>query len=283
MRDEVRDYYGKTLQSSADLKSNACCTATPPPPAIAAALADIHPDVSARYYGCGLVAPDAVEGRRILDLGCGTGRDVFLLARLAGETGEVVGVDMTDEQLAVAREHEAWHAERYGYAGPNTRFLKGYIEELDALGLELASFDVVVSNCVINLATDKLAVFRGAAGLLKPGGVMHFADVYADREIPAELRTDPVLYGECLSGALAWDEFLRIAREAGFLTPRLVEHRPLEVNEPKLAKKLGDIRFVSATVELRRAETDAACCGPSCCEGAAPDPFAQTAGAAACC
>lgn len=282
MREAVQDYYGKVLKTSADLKSNACCTTTPPPPRVAEALVDIHPDVSTRYYGCGLVAPDDIVGARILDLGCGTGRDVFLLARLVGPAGEVVGVDMTDEQLDFARRHESWHAERYGYRTPNTRFLKGYIEELEALDLAPESFDVVVSNCVINLSTDKPAVFRGVARLLKPGGAMHFADVYADRPVPAELQADPVLYGECLSGALAWEDFLAISRDAAFLPPRLVEHRPFEVNAPELAAKLGDLRFISATVELRKGGMADSCCGPSCCADEAPDPFARPATSSCC-
>ena len=251
MRETVRDYYGGVLESNADLKSDACVEISAPSPQVAAALANIHPEVSAKYYGCGLVAPELVRGARVLDLGCGTGRDAFLLAQLVGETGEVVGVDMTDEQLDVARRHDAWHAERFGYGRSNTRFLKGYIEELGALDLEPHSFDLVVSNCVINLSIDKPAVFKGVRGLLKPDGVMHFADVYAERPVPEALRTDPILYGECLAGALAWDEFLQIAEEAGFAAPALVDHRPLEVADAELLAKLDGLRFVSATAALR--------------------------------
>ena len=253
MREQVRDYYGDVLQSSGDLKSDACCEISAPEPHIRDALKNIHPDVASQYYGCGLIAPDGLTGKRILDLGCGTGRDVFLLAQLVGEDGEVVGVDMTDKQLQVALEHEQWHAERFGYAKPNTRFLKGYIEELDQLDLEPASFDLIISNCVINLSTDKPAVFAGVRHLLKPDGVMHFADVYAEREVPAELRTDPILYGECLAGALAWSDFLAIARKSGFDAPELVDHRPLAITDEALIAKLDGLKFVSATVELRPA------------------------------
>lgn len=251
MRDSVRDYYGGVLETNADLKSDACCEISAPSADVAAALANIHPEVSEKYYGCGLVAPEDIRGARVLDLGCGTGRDAFLLAQLVGESGEVVGVDMTDEQLAVAEVHTKWHAERFGYARPNTRFIKGYIEELDALGLQPESFDLVVSNCVINLSIDKPAVFSGVQRLLKPGGVMHFADVYAESPVPEALRTDPILYGECLAGALSWDDFLAISEQAGFATPELIDHRPLAVTDPELLAKLDGLRFVSATVELR--------------------------------
>lgn len=253
MREQVRDYYGDVLQSSGDLKSDACCEISAPDPHIRDALTNIHPEVANKYYGCGLIAPEGITGKRVLDLGCGTGRDVFLLAQLVGETGEVVGVDMTDNQLSVALEHEAWHAGRFGYAKPNTRFLKGYIEALDQLDLEPGSFDLIISNCVINLSTDKPAVFAGVRHLLKPDGVMHFADVYAERAVPKDLRTDPVLYGECLAGALAWSDFLAIAEDTGFDAPELVDHRPLAITDQALLEKLDGLKFVSATVALRPA------------------------------
>jgi SAM-dependent methyltransferase len=278
MRDQVRDYYGDVLQSSGDLKSDACCEISTPEPHIRDALKNIHPEVASKYYGCGLIAPEGLAGKRILDLGCGTGRDVYLLAQLVGETGEVVGVDMTDNQLKVALEHEAWHAERFGYAKPNTRFLKGYIEELDTLDLEPASFDLVISNCVINLSTDKPAVFAGVRHLLKPDGVMHFADVYAERDVPAELRTDPILYGECLAGALSWSNFLAISEDSGFDVPELVDHRPLAITDEALIEKLDGLKFVSATVELRPAGASSACCKTTGNPFELPSPHAPSSG-----
>ena len=182
----VRNYYGQVLSSSADLKTSACCTPDDMPPAARRALANVHEDILARYYGCGLVMPDALEGARILDLGCGAGRDVYLLAQLVGPQGHVTGVDATPEQLAVARRHERGQAERFGFATPNTSFLDGEIEKLDRLDLTPASFDIVVSNCEINLAHDKKAVLEGARRLLKPGGELYFADIYADRRLAPE-------------------------------------------------------------------------------------------------
>lgn len=252
MREQVREYYGEVLQSSADLKTSACCTDTNMPASVKAILAEIHPEVASRYYGCGLVLPEALDGAEVLDLGCGAGRDCFVLARLVGEEGRVVGVDMTPQQLDVARRHAAFHAERFGYATPNTEFLAGDIEALDELGLAAGRFDVIVSNCVINLVPDKARVLAEAWRLLRPGGEFYFADIYADRRIPAALREDPVLYGECLSGALYWNDFLALARDAGFADPRLVEDRPVSVDDPALAARVGDIRFFSATWRLFR-------------------------------
>ena len=246
----VQDYYGRVLETSADLRTSACCTPTAPPPGLAAALANVHDEVKSKYYGCGFVAPEALEGARVLDLGSGSGQDAYVLAQLVGPKGRVVGVDMTPEQLEVARRHVDWHTKRFGYCCANVSFVEGYIEELDALGLEPASFDVVISNCVINLSPDKGAVLAGVKKLLKPGGEMYFADVYADRRLSEAVRTDPVLLGECLGGALYWGDFLDIARETGFGDARLVTARPLTVDDPALRAKCGTARFCSATYRL---------------------------------
>mmetsp|Transcript_13525 Transcript_13525/g.17807 ORF Transcript_13525/g.17807 Transcript_13525/m.17807 type:complete len:392 (-) Transcript_13525:207-1382(-) len=246
----VQDYYGKQLSQTSDLKTNACCTADAMPERLRAAAKLVHPEVLSKYYGCGLVVPELLEGCKVLDLGCGAGRDCYLISYMVGEKGKVVGVDMTDEQLAVAQSHREYHAEKFGHTQPNTDFKKGYIEKLGELGLEPNSFDVIVSNCVINLSPDKDAVLKGAYDLLKPGGELYFSDVYADRRIPEELVNDPVLYGECLSGALYWNDFLRAARRAGFNDPRLVEDNPITIENAEIEKKCGHIGFYSATYRL---------------------------------
>ena len=248
--DTVREYYGKTLQTSADLKTNACCTPGDMPTELKAILSKVHDEVLAKYYGCGLTAPHALRGARILDLGSGSGRDVYALSAMVGPEGSVVGVDMTPAQLDVARRHREYHADAFGYSEPNTEFHEGLIEELDKLPLEPGSFDIIVSNCVLNLAMDKDAVLRGAYRLLKPGGERYFSDVYADRRIPADLRDNEVLYGECLSGALYWNDFENKAKAAGFLDPRLVEDRPLEIENAAIEETVGRIAFSSATYRL---------------------------------
>lgn len=256
----VQRYYGETLQSSADLRTDACTTASAPSAHVRAALAAVHDEVTRRYYGCGLAIPTALDGLRVLDLGCGAGRDVFALAKLVGPEGEVVGVDMTKAQLDVARRHETWHAEQFGYDAPNTRFIQGELEHLDRLDLEPDSFDLIVSNCVINLCADKPAVFRAAHRLLREGGELYFSDVYADRRIPAPLVADPVLYGECLSGALYWTDFHRITAAAGFADPRVVDHRRLGILDAELAARVEPIRFASVTTRLfKLAGLESAC------------------------
>lgn len=247
---DVQEYYGETLEKSEDLKTNACCTAVAPPPHIKAALANIHDEVMAKYYGCGLTIPDQVEGLRILDLGCGSGRDVYLAAQLVGPSGHVVGLDMTASQLDVARRHIDYHTQQFGYAEPNVSFVSGNIDRLEACGLELGSFDLIVSNCVINLVDNKAKVLADAYRLLKQGGEMYFSDVYCDRRVPSHLQEDKVLWGECLSGALYWNDFLRTAKSAGFTDPRVVSAAPITIENEALEAKVGDLSFYSVTYRL---------------------------------
>ena len=245
-----RDYYGKVLTGSGDLKTDACCTLEAPPPAVMAALGNVHEEVRARYYGCGFVAPQAIEGCHVLDLGSGSGQDAYVLAQMVGEGGSVTGVDATPEQLEVANRHLEWHRERFGYARSNVSFIEGDIEQLASLGLPEGHFDIIVSNCVINLLADKQAVFEAACKLLKRGGELYFSDVYADRRVPAHLLDDPVLHGECLAGALYWFDFIDQAKRAGFRDPRLVTSRPLGIDNAEIAAKLDGIAFHSATARL---------------------------------
>ncbi|MDX1572231.1 MAG: methyltransferase domain-containing protein [Xanthomonadales bacterium] len=250
MREDVKEYYGRILTGSVDLQTNACCTDDDLPSHLKPLLARLHPEILSRYYGCGLIAPELLDGARVLDLGCGSGRDCYVLAQLVGESGEVVGVDMTEAQLAVARQQLEFHRDAFGFSRSNVRFLEGYIEALDELELEPGSFDVIVSNCVINLSPDKEAVLSQAYRLLKSGGEMYFSDVYADRRVPAALQKDQALYGECLAGALYWNDFLALAGNAGFVDPRLVADRPISIDAPEMAEKLAGIRFFSATYRL---------------------------------
>lgn len=260
MREQVQEYYGQTLQQSSDLQTNACCTGAEPPQYLKTILASLHDEVMAKYYGCGLILPEALEGLTILDLGCGAGRDVYILSKLVGEKGRVIGVDMTPEQLAVADQHREYHRDQFGYDKSNVEFILGTLENLADLGIAPKSVDVIVSNCVINLCDDKPAVLKAAYDLLKPGGEIYFSDVYADRRMPKSLKQDSVLWGECLSGALYWNDFLNVAKSCGFLDPRLVESSPITVENEALQQQLGNIRCYSATYRLfKLPELEPAC------------------------
>lgn len=257
--DDVRHYYGDVLQSTRDLKTGACCPVEAMPPAVRILLKDVHPEVTERFYGCGSPLPPALEGKTVLDLGCGTGRDVYLLSRLVGESGRVIGIDMTPEQLLVANRHRAWHAERYGYAQSNVKFVEGYIEQLAACGIHDASIDVVVSNCVLNLSPEKVKVFAEILRVLKPGGELYFSDVFADRRIPDGLRTDPVLLGECLSGALYVEDFRRMLDRLGCADARCVSQSPIPLLDPEIEARIGMVGFRSMTMRAFRLRLEDRC------------------------
>ncbi|HXH60567.1 MAG TPA: arsenite methyltransferase, partial [Fimbriimonadaceae bacterium] len=146
-------------------------------------------------------------GETVLDLGSGGGIDVLLSARRVGPTGFAYGLDMTDEMLAVAEKN------RKEAGAENVKFLKGNIEEIP---LEDESVDVVISNCVINLASDKGAVLREAFRVLKPGGRFAVSDIVVDGELPEAVLNDMAAYVGCISGALSKTEYVRLLEEAGF-------------------------------------------------------------------
>jgi ubiquinone/menaquinone biosynthesis C-methylase UbiE len=196
----VKEYYGKVLKKSEDLKTNACCVPEGPPAHIAEALELIHDEIKDKYYGCGSPIPMSLEGLNILDLGCGTGRDCYMMSRLVGEDGFVTGIDMTENQLAIAKKYVSEQTAAFGYIQPNVNFIFDYIENLQD-HFEKESLDIVTSNCVINLTEDKEAVFQQVYDVLKFGGEMYFSDIYADRRVPEQISGDPVLHGECLGGA----------------------------------------------------------------------------------
>ena len=255
--DVVREYYGQVLKSTDDLKTSACCADESPPEHIRALLGNVHDDVQARFYGCGSPLPLALEGCTVLDLGCGSGRDVYLLSQLVGPSGRVIGIDMTDELLSVAETYKSWHMERFGFAEANVSFLHGYIEEL--AGIEDASVDVIVSNCVINLSPDKAAVFKQVMRVLKPGGEIYFSDVFAGRRVPDALQVDPVLLGECLSGALYTEDFRRILRAEGVLDYREIVSRRLSIDDPVIEVKIGMIDFYSKTIRAFKVPLEDIC------------------------
>ena len=247
VRDDVRDYYGETLKSSADLRTSACCSTSAMPQYLRETAALLHPQVTERFYGCGSPIPPALAGTTVLDLGCGTGRDVYLLSRLVGEQGHVIGVDMTATQLEVAERHLDYHAEVFGHARSNVEFLAGDLANLDGLGIADDSVDVVISNCVLNLVPDKPRAFAQILRVLKPGGELYFSDVFADRRLPAEMMRDPVLLGECLAGALYVEDFRRLLAELGVADVRMCARNPIELTDPAVEQRIGFARFESIT------------------------------------
>jgi arsenite methyltransferase len=225
-------------------------------------------DAVAASLGCGnptaLLALEA--GQTVLDLGSGGGIDVLLSARRVGPTGKAYGLDMTDEMLALARENQR------KAGATNVEFLKGTIE---AIPLPDDSVDVIISNCVINLSSDKDAVLREAFRVLKPGGRFAVSDVVVRGEVPAEIRRSMELWVGCIAGALEETEYASKLRSAGFTDVEVEPWRIYKIDDARtfltesgvdvdrMAPQVED-RFASAFVRARKPEA-ARCCGPRCC------------------
>ena len=247
--DEVREYYGRTLGGSDDLHTDAPhCEAVPPPRYVLEVMPLIADEIIARFYGCGSPIPPALEGATVLDLGCGSGRDVYVLSKLVGETGRVIGVDMTPEQLEVAQKYQQEQAQRFGYSESNVEFRLGYIEDLAGCGIEDESIDLVVSNCVVNLSPFKDLVMSEVYRVLKPGGELYFSDVYASRRLPEELRNDPVVHGECLGGATYAEDFRRLMQRAGWPHFVWTVDDPMHVGDLAIEARVGFTSFRSRTI-----------------------------------
>jgi arsenite methyltransferase len=203
IHESVRDYYAKQARSQ-----GSCCGGGNDlyPAGLLTTLPD---DVTTFSLGCGNPITEAAlrPGETLLDLGSGGGLDCFLAAKQVGDTGRVIGVDMTPEMLERARQA----ASRLGIQ--NVEFRTGYLENLP---VEPASVDVVISNCVINLSPDKPQVFREIFRVLKPGGRVAVSDIVTHGPLPEELRTDMEAWGACVAGALDVNEYITGLTGAGF-------------------------------------------------------------------
>ena len=216
--------------------------------------------------GCGnptaraQLSPDEV----VLDLGSGGGIDVLLSARRVGPNGKAYGLDMTDEMLALARENQS----RAGVQ--NAEFLKGEIENIP---LPDNSVDVIISNCVVNLSTDKDRVLREAFRVLKPGGRLAISDVVVRGDVPDAIRKSVELWLGCIAGALHDHEYATKMATAGFERISIEPARVYDMNDARqfLAGQGLDVEAIAPQVAGKfmsafiRAEKPKACCGPACC------------------
>ncbi len=215
IHETVRDHYAAAAIRAGE---GACCSTSEEigPELYSALERDELPEAAVlASLGCGnpIAVAELHEGERVLDLGSGGGIDVLLSAKRVGPTGRAFGLDMTDEMLALAQRNAA------EAGATNVEFLRGHIESIP---LPAASIDVVISNCVINLAADKPAVFREIARVLRPGGRMGVTDIVADDRLTAEERAERGSYAGCIAGALSFSEF-RAGLEAAGLDGR-VDH-----------------------------------------------------------
>ena len=245
LREYLRSYYGKTLRSTADLSQKACCTLDTSE-RYREVFQHIPSEVTDRHYGCGCPIPeDDLTGLTVLDLGSGAGVDAFVMSHQVGPSGFVHGIDMTDEQLEVARKHAPEVARNFGFPEPNTLFHKDFIET--ASSIPDNSIDLVISDCVLNLSPRKDLVFQTIRRVLKEGGEFYVADIAADRRVPESIRTDPKLVAECLGGALYEHDWFDLMKEHGFSDPRTVSRRTVQTEA-----KGEPVTFYSMTVRAQK-------------------------------
>ena len=249
----VKEYYSEiTNKKGGELASSVCsCASHCIPDHIKSIAAELPDEIVARYYGCGSPIPDQIEGCVVLDLGCGTGRDVYVISKLVGKNGRVIGIDMNDDQLAIAEKYKTEMSQKWGYS--NVEFRKGYIEDLKSAGIEDKTIDVVISNCVINLSPDKHSVFSEIWRVLKDNGVLYFSDIFSDRHVPSEINTHPLLLGECLGGAMSHDEFDKLIKDIGWKDYTVVSSHEAPIHNKEIEDLVGDIQYTSDTVRAEKA------------------------------
>ena len=254
IREEVKKYYSEvTGEKEGQMETNICsCALDNMPEHLQVIREQIPHEIITRFYGCGSPIPPALDGCTVLDLGFGTGLDVYMVSKLVGEKGKVIGLDMNDDQLTVAKAHQDEMAEKFGYNKSNVTFVKGYIEDLKSAGIEDESVDVVISNCVINLSPYKEAVFSEIYRVLKKGGELYFSDIFADRRMPKELEDHPVLRGECIGGALYVEDFRRLMRKVGWEDFRYMSSSKAAVDNPEIEKLTGNTGFTSRTIRAMK-------------------------------
>jgi arsenite methyltransferase len=278
IRDAVKEKYGNAALRAASGGSS-CCGAAPATNCCDPITSNLYDSAQSGQVpaaamlaslGCG--NPTALAklnaGETVLDLGSGGGIDVLLSARRVGPTGKAYGLDMTDEMLALANENK----KKAGV--DNVEFLKGEIERIP---LPDNSVDVVISNCVINLSSDKDAVLREAFRVLKPGGRFAVSDVVTRGEMLPEIRKSVLLWVGCIAGALEENDYLRKLKKAGFAEAEVEPTRIYRVadareflsgqgfNVDAIAAQVNG-KFFSAFIRATKpASENKACCGPACC------------------
>ena len=171
---------------------------------------------------------------------------MFLASKLVGPNGKVIGVDMNEDQLGIAEKCHGEMAGKWGY--DNVELKQGFIEALDEIGIEDNSIDVVISNCVINLSPDKEAVFSEIWRVLKIGGELYFSDIFADRRVPDDINSNPLLVGECLGGAMYIEDFRRLMTKCGWQDFRYMSSSAATIDNEEIEALIGNIGYTSRTI-----------------------------------
>ena len=240
-RQAVQEFYSRAAEEP---QAELCC----PVSYDRADISHIPQDVIDRFYGCGspVTLAAAGPGETVVDLGSGGGIDCFIAAKKVGPGGQVIGVDMTEEMLEVATRNKKPVAGNLGY--DVVEFRRGYLEQIP---VESKTVDLITSNCVINLSPDKKKVFREMWRVLKDHGRIVVSDIVSEEQVPAHLRVNRMLWGECISGALTEEEFLAYLEQSGFYG--------LQVLRKTYWKEVEGYRFYSVTVRGYKFEKTSGC------------------------
>jgi len=227
LKEVIKDRYGKIARGEVKFCCPTCGpTVTDQCLAVGYTAEDLQlvPELAVLGVGCGnpTALADLTEGETVLDLGAGAGIDVFLAAKKVGKHGRVIGVDMTEDMVAKGRQL----AQEHGFG--NVEFRQGDIEHLP---VDSATVDVIISNCVINLTTDKLVSFKEIHRVLRPGGRILIADLVTAGELPPDVRASAAAWADCLAGAMAKEAYLETIRRAGFANVAVVSESPYEAPE----------------------------------------------------
>ena len=239
IKEKVKDRYGNFAKQGSSCCGSCNTSADDMSKMVGYSDKDIESVPKGANLGLGCGNPVALAslkvGETVLDLGSGAGFDCFLAAKRVGKSGKVIGVDMTPEMLKRAREN----ASKGGYK--NVEFREG---EIEALPVDDDSVDAVISNCVINLSTDKEQVFKEMFRVLKKGGRFMVSDLTLNGEIPEELRNSVAAYVGCIAGAISKEEYLAAIKKAGFKDVKIVKEEPFPldyVDDPAVKEIFGKL------------------------------------------
>lgn len=271
LKNLVREKYSEIALQSKEQNANSCCGVGGCSTVDYAIFADDYSklkgynDAADLGLGCGLPTEFAQikQGDVVVDLGSGAGNDCFVAREITGESGKVIGIDMTNAMIEKAREN----ADKLGFNNVEFRF--GDIEQIP-MGANKA--DVVISNCVLNLVPDKPKAFNEMFRILKPGGHFSISDVVIKGELPESLKNDAEMYAGCVSGAIQMEEYLKIIQDSGFINITIQKEKTINLPDEILKNYLTDVEITqyrqgsvgifSITVY---GDKPSACCEPGCC------------------
>jgi len=277
IKELVKEKYSEIASQPKQRKDASCCGATSACKEVYSIMSDEYKDIEGYNpdadlgLGCGLPTEFAKikEGDTVVDLGSGAGNDAFIARRVVGQYGRVIGIDITEKMIELAKNNTA----KLGYK--NVEFRHG---DIDSMPLFSNKADVVISNCVLNLVPNKYKVFSEIYRVLKPGGHFSISDIVIEGDIPAKWREIAELYAGCISGAIQKSEYLGIIEEAGFINITIQKDKTIVIPDEILAAYLSNeeiaeykkdnVRISSLTVYADKASKDERnCCEPGhgCC------------------